>query len=354
MNHSDFMKIALSLAERRKGLTHPNPTVGCVIVKDGKVVGRGYHERAGKPHAEVVALQEAGEKARGSTVYVTLEPCSHYGKTPPCSDALIKAGVKEVFVAVQDPNPLVSGKGINRLKEAGIKVHVGLCEEEARRLNEDFFLYIREKRPYITLKMAQSIDGRFATLTGDSKWITSEESRRLAHKLRAEASAILVGVGTVISDDPQLTVRHVKTDKQPLKVIFDPNLDTPLSSKVFKEGRTIIFTSRREVEEIKKLNDVEVINLELVNGAFDLQEVVRKLYEREVMHLMVEGGGYTITSFLRAGLFDRVCVFQAPKFIGEGKGVGDLGVRRVSESITLKLREFKQLSSDIYLEYVRI
>ncbi len=354
MNHSDFMKIALSLAERRKGLTHPNPTVGCVIVKDGKVVGRGYHERAGKPHAEVVALQEAGEKARGSTVYVTLEPCSHYGKTPPCSDALIKAGVKEVFVALQDPNPLVSGKGINRLKEAGIKVYVGLCEEEARRLNEDFFLYIREKRPYITLKMAQSIDGRFATLTGDSKWITSEESRRLAHKLRAEASAILVGVGTVISDDPQLTVRHVKTDKQPLKVILDPNLDTPLSSKVFKEGRTIIFTSRREVEEIKKLNDVEVINLELVNGAFDLQEVVRKLYEREVMHLMVEGGGYTITSFLRAGLFDRVCVFQAPKFIGEGKGVGDLGVRRVSESITLKLREFKQLSSDVYLEYVRI
>ncbi len=354
MNHSDFMKIALSLAERRKGLTHPNPTVGCVIVKDGKVVGRGYHERAGKPHAEVVALQEAGEKARGSTVYVTLEPCSHYGKTPPCSDALIKAGVKEVFVALQDPNPLVSGKGINRLKEAGIKVYVGLCEEEARRLNEDFFLYIREKRPYITLKMAQSIDGRFATLTGDSKWITSEESRRLAHKLRAEASAILVGVGTVISDDPQLTVRHVKTDKQPLKVILDPNLDTPLSSKVFKEGRTIIFTSRREVEEIKKLNDVEVINLELVNGAFDLQEVVRKLYEREVMHLMVEGGGYTITSFLRAGLFDRVCVFQAPKFIGKGKGVGDLGVRRVSESITLKLREFKQLSSDVYLEYVRI
>ncbi len=353
MTDAYFMKRALSLAKRRKGHTHPNPTVGCVVVKGGKVVGEGFHEGAGKPHAEVVALSRAGTRARSATVYVSLEPCSHFGRTPPCTNALIEAGVKRVVVATLDPNPQVSGRGVERLRRAGIEVDVGLCEEEARRLNEDFFTYITQKRPYITLKMAQSIDGRFATPSGDSKWITSEKSRRHAHRLRSEATAILVGVGTVLADDPRLTVRHVKTSHQPLKVILDPHLDTPEDAKVLQEGRVIIITSRREVGSLKKKENVEVVRLEPVGGDFDLRQVLEVLYEREVMHLMVEGGGYTLTGFLKAGLFDRVCVFQAPKFLGEGKGIGDLGIRKVSESLNLSLRSLKRLGEDVYLEYVK-
>ncbi|MDW8097261.1 MAG: bifunctional diaminohydroxyphosphoribosylaminopyrimidine deaminase/5-amino-6-(5-phosphoribosylamino)uracil reductase RibD, partial [Aquificaceae bacterium] len=201
------MRRALELALQRKGLTHPNPTVGCVVVKDGRIVGEGYHERAGMPHAEVVALQRAGEKARGATLYVTLEPCTHFGRTPPCTDAILKAGVKRVFVATLDPNPLVSGAGVERLRRAGLEVSVGLLQEEARRINEDFFTYISLKRPYITLKWAQSVDGTLATHAGHSKWISSEESRAFAHRLRAEATAVLVGINTALRDDPELTVR---------------------------------------------------------------------------------------------------------------------------------------------------
>ncbi len=353
MDDIKYMQLALSLARERKGATHPNPTVGCVIVKDGEVVGKGFHEAAGKPHAEVIALREAGESAKGATVYVTLEPCSHHGRTPPCSEALIEAGVSRVVIATIDPNPLVSGKGIEKLRRAGIEVQVGVCEEEASRLNEDFFTYIKEGRPYITLKMAQSIDGRFATITGNSKWITSQGSRRYAHKLRSEATAILVGVGTILEDNPRLTVRHVNTQRQPVKVVLDPHLDTPVDAEVFKEGRVILITSLREVSKYDGKENVEVITLGLINGNFDLGEVLKELHKREIMHLMVEGGAYTITGFLRAGLYDRVCVFQAPKFIGEGKGIGDLGIRKVSESITLRLRELKRLGDDIYLEYVR-
>lgn len=207
MDDQYFMELALRLARERKGLTHPNPTVGCVIVKDGKVIAQANHERAGLPHAEAKALSIAGESARGSTLYVTLEPCTHFGRTPPCVDAIIKAGVKRVVIATLDPNPLVSGKGVQRLKEAGIEVTVGVLEEEAKRLNEDFFTYITKGRPYITLKFAQSLDGSLATKDYHSKWISSEESRKYAHRLRAEASAVLVGINTVLRDNPSLTVR---------------------------------------------------------------------------------------------------------------------------------------------------
>jgi pyrimidine deaminase RibD-like protein/uncharacterized protein (DUF302 family) len=220
MDDQYFMELALRLAQERKGLTHPNPTVGCVIVKEGKVIAQANHERAGLPHAEAKALSIAGESAKGSTLYVTLEPCTHFGRTPPCVDAIIKAGVKRVVIATLDQNPLVSGKGVQRLKEAGIEVQVGVLEEEAKRLNEDFFTYITKGRPYITLKFAQSLDGSLATKDYHSKWISSEESRKYAHRLRAEASAVLVGINTVLRDNPSLTVRAFEWERNPTRIVW--------------------------------------------------------------------------------------------------------------------------------------
>jgi len=344
----NYMKLALSLAKKRKGYTHPNPTVGAVVVKEGKIIGLGYHERAGKPHAEVVALKQAGKRAEGSTLYVTLEPCTHFGRTPPCTNTIIKSGVKRVVVATLDPNPLMSGKGVQRLKSAGIEVDVGVCEEEARELNEDFFTYISKERPYVTLKWAQTIDGKLATLSGSSKWITSEESRKLAHLLRREATAVLVGVNTVIKDDPQLTVRHVPTEKQPIRIILDPDLKIPLNAKVLdtKETSTIVITSKEndKLEEIKK-KGAEVLILK----EFNLKTLMKKLKELEIMHLMVEGGAQTLTSFIKEGLFDRVVVFIAPKIMGEGISIGDLEVQKVEECVKLRRKEVRKLDEDTVL-----
>jgi len=344
----NYMKLALSLAKKRKGYTHPNPTVGAVVVKEGKIVGLGYHERAGKPHAEVVALNQAGEKAKGATLYVTLEPCTHFGRTPPCTDAIVKSGIKRVVVATLDPNPLMSGKGVEKLKNSGIEVEVGVCEEEARELNEDFFVYITKERPYITLKWAQTVDGKLATTTGSSKWITSKESRKLAHILRREATAVLVGVNTVIKDDPELTVRFVPSEKQPIRVILDPELKIPLNAKVLntREAPTIVITTKEngKIEEIKR-KGVQVLKLEDIS----LRNLLKKLKELEIMHLMVEGGPQTLTSFIREGLFDRIVVFIAPKLIGEGLSLGNLNIQKVEESIKLKKKEVKELGKDIVL-----
>lgn len=358
MDDLKFMKRALELALLRKGLTHPNPTVGCVIVKDGEVVAEGYHERAGMPHAEVVALEKAGQKAIGATMYVTLEPCTHFGRTPPCTDAIIRAGLKRVVVATLDPNPLVSGKGVERLRRAGIEVDVGVLEEEARRLNEDFFTYITQKRPYITLKWAQSIDGSLATRTGDSKWITSEESRQFAHRLRAEATAVLVGIGTVLKDNPQLTVRAFHWERQPVRVVLDPHLRIPEDSQLLntQEAPTIIFTASEKKEKIKELEGrgVRVLFAPLKEGGLDLKEVLRELYFLEVMHLLVEGGPLTLTSFLKEGLFDRLWVFVGPLLVGEGKRIGDIGVEFLKDALRLKLREVKRFGEDVALEYVKV
>ncbi len=354
MIDAHFMDLALSLARRRKGLTHPNPTVGCVIVKNGEVVGLGYHERVGFPHAEVVALQQAGERARGATVYITLEPCTHFGKTPPCTDALIRAGVKKVVIATLDRNPIVGGKGVEKLNEAGIEVQIGIREKEAQELNEDFFTYISEKRPYITLKLAQTLDGRIATLTGDSKWITSFSSRRFAHRLRIEVSAILVGINTVLKDDPLLTVRHIPTEKQPLRIVIDPELEVPLNAKIItdRSAYTLIVFSRRDLEKEKKLLEagVGLLYMEEIN----LRELMKELAKREIVHLLVEGGAFTITEFLKEKLWDRIVIFQAPKILGEGKGIGYLGIEKIEETLKLKLRKEHRLGDEHVFEYVPI
>ncbi|MEW6655769.1 MAG: bifunctional diaminohydroxyphosphoribosylaminopyrimidine deaminase/5-amino-6-(5-phosphoribosylamino)uracil reductase RibD [Aquificota bacterium] len=358
MSDLEFMQRALDLAKERKGLTHPNPTVGCVIVKDGQIVGEGYHERAGMPHAEVVALQQAGEMARGATLYVTLEPCTHYGRTPPCTDAIIRAGLKRVVIATLDPNPLVSGKGVERLKRAGIEVSVGVLEEEAKRLNEDFFTYITQKRPYITLKWAQSIDGSMATKTGDSKWISSQESRDFAHRLRAEATAVLVGINTALRDDPELTIRAFPWERQPIRIVLDPQLRIREDLKLIRDGKasTIIITASENREKIQRLEEmgVKVLLAPSKDGRLDLREVLRELYFMEIMHLLVEGGSITHTTFIREGLFDRLWVFVAPLLIGEGKRIGELNVEALQEAKRLRLREIKRFGEDVALEYLNL
>ncbi len=352
MTEEGYMDLALSLAERWKGYTHPNPTVGCVIVKNGRIVGLGYHEGAGRPHAEIVALEQAGDEARDAEVYVTLEPCVHQGRTPPCTSALLKAGVRRVVVALTDRNPLVRGKGIEKLRSAGVEVLVGVREERALRLNEDFFTYISSERPYVTLKLAQTVDGRIATPEGDSRWITSEESRRYAHRLRLHATAILVGLNTVLRDDPLLTVRHVPSLRNPLRVVVDPELCIPSDARLLtdRSAPTAVIFSERNPSREKEVRaaGAELIHLEDLSPG----SILRELHRRGVVHLLVEGGAYTVTEFLKAGLWDRLVVFEAPKLLGRGKGIEDLGVRRVVDALKLRLREEIRLGEERVLEFV--
>ncbi len=353
MGDESYMSLALSLARRRKGLTFPNPTVGCVIVKDGNIVGLGYHKEAGSPHAEIVALNQAGRSAENAEVFVTLEPCSHYGRTPPCADALIKAKVKKVIVATEDPNPLVRGKGIEKLRKAGVDVKVGILREEAEELNRDFFTYISLERPYITLKLAQTVDGRIATFTGDSKWITSYESRKYAHRLRSEANAILIGINTVLKDDPFLTIRYIPFPKNPLRVVIDPFLKIPLRAKLVKDksAPTLVFFSKRKPLKEKKLTSegIELVYMESIK----LKTVLSELHKRGIVHLLVEGGAKTVSYFLREGLWDRFIVFQAPLLLGEGKGIDKLGIERVEKALKLKLKREIPLGEERVFEFVK-
>jgi len=315
------MRRALALA--RRGYTAPNPMVGAVIVKDGRVVGEGYHRRAGMPHAEIEALHRAGESARGATLYVTLEPCSHWGRTPPCADALIEAGVRCVYAAMQDPNPQVAGRGFEKLREAGIEVQVGVLEEQARQLNEIFVKYHTTGMPFVTVKAAMSLDGKIATHTGDSKWITDEAARRLVHRLRARHDAVMVGIGTVLKDDPLLTVRLLRW-KEPvrrLRVIVDSRLRCPEEAQVLRveDSPTLIATTEAAPpERIARLCErgVEVEVLPAKGGQVDLHALMKMLAQRGVTGVLCEGGGTLIASLFARGLVDKVVFFYAPRIIG--------------------------------------
>ncbi len=315
------MRRALALAQR--GYTAPNPMVGAVIVKDGRIVGEGYHRRAGMPHAEIEALRRAGESARGATLYVTLEPCSHWGRTPPCADALIEAGVRCVYAAMQDPNPQVAGKGFEKLREAGIEVQVGVLEERARQLNEIFIKYHTTGMPFVTVKAAMSLDGKIATHTGDSKWITDEPARRLVHRLRARHDAVMVGIGTVLKDDPLLTVRlpRLREPLHRLRVIVDSRLCCPEEARVLhvEDSPTLIATTEAAPsEKIARLRErgVEVEVLPADAGHVNLHELIRVLAQRGVTGVLCEGGGTLIASLLAQRLVDKVVFFYAPRIIG--------------------------------------
>lgn len=348
------MKKALKLALKGAGRVSPNPMVGAVLVKDGKVVATGYHEYYGGPHAEVVALDNAKGEAKGATLYVNLEPCVHFGKTPPCAPRIIEAGIRRVVIATLDPNPLVSGKGVDLLKKAGIEVVTGVLEREARRLNEAFFKWITKGIPFVILKIAVSLDGKIANALGESKWITSLSSRRLVHKFRSLYDAVLVGVETVLRDDPELTVRLVK-GRNPVRVVLDTYLRVPSHAKILTSpGRKIIFYS--EVASREKVKELEAVGVELYkvsseNGIIELRDVLKKLGELGIASVMVEGGRKIFSSFLREGLVDKLLYFIAPKIIGKGIGPFDeLEVSSLDSSIKINEFTLRKVGEDILLE----
>jgi diaminohydroxyphosphoribosylaminopyrimidine deaminase/5-amino-6-(5-phosphoribosylamino)uracil reductase len=348
------MHLALDLARQGEGWTRPNPIVGAVVVKDGEIIGKGYHHRFGGPHAEVFALEEAGEEARGATMYVTLEPCSHYGKTPPCADRIIKAGISRVVIACRDPNPLVNGRGIEKLRAAGIEVKEGVREQEAHKANEIFFKFITTGIPFVQLKLAMSLDGKIATRTRDSKWITGEEARKEVHRLRRKFASVLVGANTVIADDPHLTVRYVE-GKNPVRIVLDGQGRIPLAATLLhEEGRTIVATATMPSEREKSLVSLgaEVWRIPGKEGKVDLHQLLQRLGEEKLDSLLSEGGGETAAAFLEADLVDKVSFFIAPIIIGGRDAVPAIsgaGVAQVADALRLRDTEVTKVGEDFLL-----
>lgn len=353
MQDEEFMKIALSLARATIGQTSPNPSVGAVIAKDGQLISTGIHKKAGEAHAEVMAIQAAGLSAKGANLYVTLEPCCHYGKTPPCANLIIESGIKKVFVSCLDPNPKVAGKGIEKLQKAGIEVEVGLCEKEGRQINEMFFHWIQTKTPFVTLKAAITIDGKIATKTGDSKWITSPEARLDVHNLRHEHDAILVGIGTILSDNPLLTTRRPQGGKNPIRVILDSHLKIPKFANVVQDqsAKTVIFTGN-EID-ISKKSELEMMGVHIISlpsTSILLQDVLNILGDMKVMSLLVEGGSEIHGSFIQANLFQQMIVYMAPKLVG-GKNafpfVGGAGFENMIDASKLEFTHVEKVGPDL-------
>ena len=337
------MREALKLAAHGRGRTSPNPMVGAVLVRDGRIVGAGWHRKAGTEHAEIHALRMAGELARGATLFVTLEPCSHTGRTGPCAKAVIEAGVKRVVAAMEDPNPLVSGRGFQMLREAGVEVDCGLLDQESRRLNEAFLTWVTEKRPFVTLKMAMTLDGKTATVGGESQWITGEEARLRGHVLRDENDAILVGIGTVLADRPSLTTRLPDGNgKNPMRVILDSHARTPVDLPMLRDGAApvlIVATEAAPEENLERLRETGAeVFVSGAGPAVDLPLLLRTLGERKICSLLVEGGSTVHFSFLKAGLADKFCAFIAPMMVG-GKNaapaVGGEGFSRLADAARL-------------------
>ncbi len=354
--HSDphYMGAALRLARRAAGRTSPNPMVGAVVVRDGRVVGRGYHARAGADHAEVAALREAGAAARGATLYVNLEPCSHFGRTPPCARAVIEAGVARVVAGMIDPNPAVAGRGVQALRDAGIRVDATVREDECRRLNEAFVKHVTRGLPFVTLKLAASLDGRIATATGDSRWVTGPAARRYVHRLRNELDAVLVGSGTVLADDPQLTCR-LPGGRDPLRVVLDRRLRTPPTAKLVTQPhpeKTVLVTGNDAPEDRgKRLRDlgVQVWRFPVSRGRISFRRVLRKLARAGILSVLLEGGAVTAAGAISEKAVDKVLCFYAPKFIGaEGLPmVGDLGIERMRQCPRLAGTAVRRLGEDI-------
>lgn len=350
----DFMRCALEEARRGLGRTHPNPAVGAVLVRAGRVVGAGFHARAGQPHAEVMALRAAGAKARGATLYSTLEPCNHHGRTPPCTEAIIAAGIARVVFASSDPNPLVNGKGRRRLQRAGVAVTAHVLEAEADALNRPFFMAMREGRAWVTLKAGVTLDGKLATATGASKWITSAAAREEAHRLRDRCDAILVGATTVTRDVPRLTTR-LPGGRSPARLVLDPRLRTRPSAPVYDDDgvRRVLVTTRASAARAGRFvaRGVEVWGLAAKGGRLDLAGLLRRLAAEGLFHLLVEGGARTHQGFLEAGLADEVVLFVAPRLFGDG-GLGwsgALAVRRPEDALALEGLTARPVGGDLML-----
>jgi len=358
-----YMRQALSIAGYAIGRTSPNPMVGAVIVRDGRIVGQGWHRQAGTPHAEINALQQAGDLAQGATMYVTLEPCSHYGRTGPCADAVIAAGIKKVVVAMNDPNPLVAGRGIKKLREAGIEVLEGILAAKAAALNEIFIKYISTQMPFVVLKSAMSLDGKIAAFTGHSQWITGPESRQHVQKLRDCYDAILVGIGTVLADNPSLTTRLPYKGKNPIRIIIDSRARTPLDAHVVTDGLapTIIVVTHEAPQD--RINALRTYGAEILvanakpGGGVDLRQLFKALTGQNIASILIEGGASINASVLAENLVDRIYWFIAPKIIG-GQGalgpVGGQGVADVNQAYLFEDMNIEPMGQDILISaYMR-
>lgn len=356
-NHEYYMELAIELALKGKGKTSPNPMVGAVVVKNGRIIGRGFHEGPGLAHAEIVALNQAQEKAKGASLYVTLEPCTHFGKTPPCVDRIIKSQVKEVIVGMIDPNPLNNGRGIQILKEHKIKVSVGVLEKKLKKLNEVFTKYISRHMPFVTVKIAQSLDGKIATKNGDSKWITSDNSRELAHRLRANYDAIVVGVNTVLRDNPTLNTWFSK--KHPKKIIIDSQLSTPASANIFSQASEVIIVTLatkpgQETENRKTLSlKAKILEVKEKAGQINLKDMLKKIASAGINNILVEGGGTLVGSLFDENLVDKILFFISPKIIGGKDAISSVmgqGVTRIDRAFKLKEIKLKVIGEDFLFE----
>ena len=353
-SHTRFMKRARALARRGAGRVSPNPMVGAVVVRSGRIVGEGYHLFERKDHAEVVALREAGRRASGAALYLNLEPCAHTGRTPPCVDRILEAGIEQVFVSLRDPDARVSGRGVRRLRRHGIQVMEGLCREEALRLNEKYFHFAATGNPFVLLKLAFTLDGRIATRTGDSRWITGERARREAHRLRYEYDAILVGIGTVLRDDPSLDVRWRRRNRI-TKVILDPRARIPGRARVFESGDPVIIFHDAALPQ-KKLSRLPVQavlqGVPCQNGLLKWREILKRLGRAGVTSLIIEGGGKVAASALRSGVVRKAAFFYGPRLVGsEGvPGVGDLAVDSLKDAVGLGNIRIRRLHPDFLVD----
>ncbi|MDD4964454.1 MAG: bifunctional diaminohydroxyphosphoribosylaminopyrimidine deaminase/5-amino-6-(5-phosphoribosylamino)uracil reductase RibD [Gallionella sp.] len=345
------MSLALRLAEQGLYSTSPNPRVGCVIVKNEVQIGSGWHQRAGEPHAEVYALREAGAEAENATAYVTLEPCSHTGRTPPCADALIAAGVARVVIAMQDPNPLVSGKGIGRLRAAGIVVESGLMEASAQELNRGFVSRMTRGVPWVRSKIGMSLDGRTALANGVSQWITSPEARHDVQHWRARSCAVLTGINTILADDAELTVRSIETSRQPLRVVLDSQLRIPLTAKLLQSQGVLIYTTHNDIDKITALKERGATVCVLSGTQIDLNVMLRDLAQRGCNEVLVEAGSTLNGALLKAGCVDELIVYLAPQLLGDAaRGMAQLGeLTRLDQRINLHWQDMWQVGKDLRL-----
>ena len=353
------MERALALGQRALGTTSPNPAVGCVIVRGGEVVGEGWTHPPGQQHAEAAALQMAGARAQSATLYTTLEPCNHYGRTPPCTEAIIAAGIAEVSIAVRDLNPNVAGGGVARLDEAGIRTHIGECAEEGRRLIEAFAKHSRTGMPFVTAKYAMSLDGKIAARSGDSKWISGEESRLFAHALRAQSDAIMVGINTVLADDPMLTARDAAgnaNERQPLRVVLDSHGRMPQDAQMLTApGDTLVAVT--DDFNGGACDGAETVRMPTGKGGVDLRALLAALGERDITSVLVEGGGATIGALFDLNLVDKVVAFVAPVIIGGNEAispVGGIGIAKMEEALRLRDVDVRRFGGDVaVIGYIR-
>lgn len=362
MADESYIQLAIEIAKKGEGSVSPNPLVGCVIIKNNRIIGAGYHQKYGEDHAEIKAINSSAESLEGSTLYVNLEPCSHYGKTPPCVERIIKEKIKRVVIGTLDINPLVSGNGVKTLKKAGIEVKVGVLEKECIELNKFFFKYITTKLPYITLKAAQTLDGLIADFNQRSDWISSSESRKYVHWLRARYDAVLIGSETAKKDNPKLTVRLTE-GRNPYRVVLDSNLSLKSDLNLFKNNsdkKTIIITSEKSKSKVKTINQFKKSGVMLLfaksdnYGRLKLKSVIKELSELQIISVLVEGGSKIFSSFIKQNLFDDIHLFVSPKILGGGlKTFSEIGSKKLSDALKLSIRNSQKLGDDILIELVK-